>query len=145
MSSGNGAGLVVAAIVIAFAAFVFPGLLLTALLLFLALILFALGIARLVRGEGAHYRRGPSYGPPPGYPSHQAPPYATPYSPPYYPPPQFLPGRTVVPGPPGNPPLGFAAPPPVPQTSRFCPACGSPNLRGSAFCHRCGQPLPPSI
>ena len=43
-------------------------------------------------------------------------------------------------------PLGGTPPAPgasVAASERFCPACGTGNLRSWTYCHRCGRPLPP--
>lgn len=57
-------------------------------------------------------------------------------------PPQYgQPYPMVVPPPPGyGAPL---SPPPVRASERFCPACGTGNMRSAGFCVGCGKALPP--
>ena len=97
------------------------------LILFLALILFVLGVIFLAQGDPARL--------PPGY-------YAMHSMPPQYAP--AYPGYPPYPTPMMPPPAPYAqgVAPGVPS-ERFCPVCGTGNLRASAFCARCGRPLPP--
>lgn len=76
--------------------------------------------------------------PPPAQPGCSQYPAAVPTSQPVYPQP---PNQVSAPPPPPS------SPPPPPQPAapdeRYCPACGTGNLRSSLYCEKCGRPLPP--
>lgn len=124
VSEEAGLGLILGSVVLAIVGFVTLFILIGFFLLLIALVLFITGIVLLVSG---HPRPADGvYFPPP-------PPFPGPYSSAYALPPALQAQTSHVTGP-------FAQPSPA---ERFCPACGSGNLRISAYCHRCGKVLPP--
>jgi hypothetical protein len=154
MSESTGIALIVLSVVLGivglFTLFLGIGL----ILLPIAFVLFIVGIVLAVSPGPAQM---PYLYPYPPYGHSYPPMYPPPFPPPYYPPGYGPPYGPVPPAAQPYAPPAPPSPPPPPSgpthsigsflhlshSERYCPACGSGNLRISAYCHRCGKLLPP--
>ena len=122
MTEETGIALIVGAVLLGVIGVLTLFILIGFLFLLIAFVMFIVGVVLVATGTASHAVG--YWGPPPP---------AQPYPSAYAPSPQVAPAHWYQSGP-------FAH---LSHSERYCPACGSGNLRISAYCHRCGRVLPP--